>query len=166
MLSTTRAQGCWLRNGAAAVPSPQPFPRCQAVPIPATSPAPRQQTPLEQPAAPAHGCREPCASGWGTAGVFIFLFLPVVSWPAVRWGWARKMNWCEQSQAPAEPGSFPAARAPQGRGRGKGHSSWCCGKAHTSQGCTAPHPPPHCPWSCLSCCGIDLYFLTATHIHQ
>lgn len=100
-----------------------------------------------------------------------FLFLTVVSWPTVRWGQARKMNWSEQ-RSRAQPSPAPSQQRERREDGAcaagdvaKGTASPRCCKAHTAQGSIAPHPPPHCPWSCLSCCGINLYFLTATHVH-
>lgn len=82
------------------------------------SPDPQQQTcpPPAQPVAPAGAAGELRASGWGTAAVFIFDYC--VSWPTVRWGRGQENRTGARSAAKplAEPGCFPAARAPRGRG--------------------------------------------------
>lgn len=79
MLSSTRAQGCWLRMCCHSSPEP-PAPTssssqcarlCQAQPPPQSPPQlPGSKCPQssQQPLPTAVG--EPCASGWGTAGVF------------------------------------------------------------------------------------------------
>lgn len=93
----------------------------------------------------------PRASGWGTAGEF--LLDDCASWPAVRWGPGQENRTGARSAAKplAEPGCFPAAPAPRGRGpRGadyvaKGKAFPQCCKAHISQGCIAARPPPRLP---------------------
>lgn len=117
MFSTTRAQGCWLRMWCSSSPKP-PAPTsspsqharlCQAQPPPQSPPQlPGSKCPQSSQYPLALAAGEPCASAWGTAGVFISAYC--VSWPIVRWGQARKMNCCEQcSQTLAKPSSLPGA---------------------------------------------------------
>lgn len=99
MLSTTRAEAVVLQQcRAPSHQQQQPFPRCQAVPSPATtpmsSPAPWQPMP------PGAAAGEPCAPGWGTAGVFIPDYC--VSWPTVRWGQGQENELGQDSQGPAD----------------------------------------------------------------
>lgn len=156
----------WARD--AALPPPWPFPRhhcgcthgCTLSPPPTHPPTAwiwerghHRRVPAVAPRSKGspQSTAGPRASGWGTAGEF--LLDDCASWPAVRWGPGQENRTGARSAAKplAEPGCFPAAPAPRGRGpRGadyvaKGKAFPQCCKAHISQGCIAARPPPRLP---------------------
>lgn len=150
-----------LQQSRVPVPTSSPSQGCAK---PTTTPAPPQLPGSNAPRAASSPCPWLRGSRVPLPGAPLgFLFLTIVSWPSVRWGQARKMNWCEQpSQAqlppssvssatmgPALLGTWQRAQLPQGAARHTLHRV-------------------HCPSSSLplelSCCRINLDFLTATHI--
>lgn len=129
------------------VPSPhqQPFSRlCQAQPPPESPP---QLPGSKYPQSSQHPYPwlpgELCASGWGTTGAFISDCCELAH-GQVGPGQENELVRAAQS-SPAKPGSLCEDGACAAGDVAKGTASPSCCKAHTSQGCTAPHPPPHCP---------------------
>lgn len=128
--------GCWLRmrcHSSAQAPSPQKafsnrlgcakLIHHRQVPSPATQQhPPRGWSPL----------RSAVRSCVLLPGALLgFGFDYCVSWPTVRWGWARKGTGARSAaKALTEPGCFPAAQAPRGQGACAAHADYVAkGKA-------------------------------------
>lgn len=100
----------WCCSSPKSLPPPAALPK--VVPSPVTTPAPPQLPGSNVPRAASSPCPWLRGSRVPLAGAPLgFLFLTIVSWPSVRWGQARKMNWCEQpSQAQLPPSSVSTVR--------------------------------------------------------